>query len=504
MNRSVYRLSSGMSESYLLAVDIGTSATKAVVFDVQLRTLAIIRKSYLVHASPCGRSEQEPETIYQGVLTALREVMQVIEEPEHLRAVVLSSQMNSLLAIDPLGKAITPSLTWADTRSINSSHTIQTDLRAVELTQRTGCPITPIYPLSKIHWMKSNLDLPADIKFISIKEYVIFQLTGQFVVDWMIASATGMMDVASREWDTSALTLLNISRGQLSEIVSPRHVITEWRPEVISQIGLPEGTPLIVGGGDGPLASLGVGGIQPGILAVNVGTSAAARMIIHEPWVDPESRLWTYTVDEGLWAFGGIVSSGGIVWDWFISSFGLKGNASSDLHYEFEEQATSIPAGAEGLIFLPYLGGEQSPNWRSNLRGGFWGLEFKHQRPHLARAVMEGITRSIYRVAETINTVSSQPIREIRVTGGLTASPLWLQIAADMFNHPVLVPDTTEGSARGAAMLASLSLGWHSTYDDFSELFTSEKRAYPREEIHAIYEKQYQTFLKLVGLSDEH
>lgn len=493
-----------MAESYLLAVDIGTSATKAVVFDVQLHHLVIIRKTYPAYASHSGCSEQEPEKIYQAVLAALQEAMQAMPETGHLHAVVLSSQMNSILAVDPLGKAVTPSLTWADTRSIDSSRTIQKDSRATELTKQTGCPIAPIYPLSKIHWMKSNLDLPSDVMFISIKEYVIFHLTGRFVVDWMIASATGMMNILSREWDISALTLLNISRDQLSEIVSPRLVLQEWRPEVIVQTGLPAGTPLIIGGGDGPLASLGVGGIQPNILAVNVGTSAAARMIIYEPWIDPESRLWTYCVDEGLWAFGGIVSSGGIVWDWFINLMDLKANASPDLQYELEEQAMSIPPGADGLLFLPYLGGEQSPNWRSNLRGGFWGLEFKHQRAHLARAVIEGITRSIYRVAETINTVSPQRIREVRVTGGLTASPLWLQVAADMFNLPVVVPDTTEGSARGAAMLAELSLGLHSSYDDFFELFTSEKRAYPRADAHAIYQNQHQTFLKLVGLSGEY
>ncbi|MDO9348397.1 MAG: FGGY-family carbohydrate kinase, partial [Anaerolineales bacterium] len=166
--------------------------------------------------------------------------------------------------------------------------------------------------------------------------------------------------------------------------------------------------------------------------------------------------------------------------------------------------AGTIPPGAEGLLFIPYLGGEQCPGWRPATRGGFWGLDFKHQRSHLARAVLEGITRSIYRVVETITAVSPQPFREIRVTGGLTASPLWQQIAADMFNLPVLVPETVEGSARGAAMLAMLSLGLKTSLDDFKHLTITEKCTYPREEVHTLYREQHQAFLEILEATRTH
>lgn len=493
-----------MTDNYLLAVDIGTSATKAVLFDAALSPRVVIRKSYPVLVPQRGRSEQEPEVILQAVIGALREGCQALPQDGRLLSVVFSSQMYSLLAVDSLGVARSRSLTWSDTRSAEAARSILSHPDATGLAQRTGCPVDPIYPLAKIRWLKDNLHLPADVKFISIKEYVLFHLTGRFLVDWSIASATGLFNIASRAWDPAALSLLGVTPDQLSELVSPRQVLQAWKPDVIAQAGLPAGVALVIGGGDGPLASLGVGAVSPDILAVNVGSSAAARVAIAQPWTDPQSRLWTYTADDDLWVLGGIVSSGGIVWDWFLNTLGSSGQRQPDLYAEIDRLAGTIPPGAEGLLFIPYLGGEQCPGWDPATRGGFWGLDFKHQRSHLARAVLEGITRSIYRVAETITAVSPQPFREVRVTGGLTASPLWLQIAADMFNLPVLVPETVEGSARGAAMLAMLSLGLKTSLEDFKHHIIAEKCTYPREEVHTLYREQHQAFLEILEATRTH
>lgn len=487
-----------MADNYILAVDIGTSATKAVLFDAALSPRIVIRKSYSVLIPQRGWSEQEPEVILTAVIGALREGCRALPPGGHLLCVVLSSQMNSLLVVDLLGMALSRSLTWSDTRSTQAARSIVSHPDAASLSQRTGCPVDSIYPLSKIRWLKDNLNLPEDVKFISIKEYVLFHLTGRFLVDWSIASGTGLFNITSRAWDPAALSLLEVTPDQLSEPVSPRHVIQSWKPDVIAQTGLPAGATLVIGGGDGPMGSLGVGAVYPDILAINVGTSAAARIAISQPWIDPQSRLWTYTADDDLWLLGGIVSSGGIVWDWFLNILGSCAQGETDLHAKTDQLASRIPPGAEGLLFIPYLAGEQCPGWRPSTRGGFWGLDFQHQSGHLARAVLEGITRSIYRVAETIMTVSPKPFSEVRVTGGLTDSPLWLQIAADMFNLPVLVPETVEGSARGAAMLALLSLGLKTSFEDFKHLFITKKYMYPREEVYALYTKQYQAFLEIL------
>ena len=490
-----------------MAVDIGTSATKALLFDTDANQVAIVRKHYPILTPRKGWSEQEPGVIFDAVLEALREIVQSLPAGGRIQGIAFSSQLYSVLAVDIEGSPLSRSLTWSDTRSAEYAYSIRQHPKASGVYQRTGCPIDAIYPLSKIAWLKENLKLPENTRFISIKEYVIFRLTGCSLVDWSIASATGLFDIKEHHWDDTALSLVGITPANLSELVPPRHILREWKQEIVDVTGLPTDTPIIVGGGDGPLASIGVGAYRFDRLAVNVGTSAAARSVIHEAQVDSEGRLWTYVVDEGLWVIGGIVSSGGIVYDWALENFLSETTQTEDsdsataIHELADRLASAVPPGAEDLIFIPYLGGEQCPVWHPHTRGSFYGLDFRHNRGHLLRAVLEGITRSIWRVSESIQSLLHGQFNEIRVTGGLTSSPLWLQIAADMFGVPIAVPESAEGSARGAAMLGLIALGLRSGIDDFADPAVTHRRLHPRQEAYTLYQKQYQTFQKLLEFS---
>jgi len=192
----------------------------------------------------------------------------------------------------------------------------------------------------------------------------------------------------------------------------------------------------VIGAGDGVLSSVGVGAVGRGIAAVNVGTSAACRYLISAPTIDPKERLWTYALDERWWVIGGIVSSGGIVYDWFVRQWAgteSTGHAPGpELHAALNDLAAEVPPGSDGLTFLPYLSGEQCPVWDPRDEGGFLGLTLRHTRGHLTRAVYEGIALSLARVAEALSD-AVEPIEEVRVTGGLMGSSTWLQIAADMW-----------------------------------------------------------------------
>jgi gluconokinase len=489
---------------FILSVDIGTGTTKAVLFDTDAKQVAIARQHHPIHAPNRDWSEQEPEVILNAVLEAIRAIVKSLPRDSRILGVSFSSQLYSVLAVGPNGKPLTNSLIWSDIRSAEIAQSISLRPEAPGICQRTGCPIDALYPLAKILWLKENFELPASARFISIKEYVIFRLIGQWVLDWSVASATGLFDIKRYDWDETALSLLDITPANLSELVPPRYIFTKWNKEIVELVGLPPDTPLIIGGGDGPLASIGVGAYSSHTLAVNVGTSAAARLIISEAEVDPEGRLWTYVVDEGLWVIGGMVSSGGIVYDWFLKNL-LSGREEIEdddfmrqVHEYADRIASAIPPGAENLIFIPYLSGEQCPAWYPHTRGSFVGLDFRHGKGHFVRAVLEGITRSIYRVYESIQSALNMQLNEIRVTGGLTSSPLWLQIAADMFGSPVVVPESAEGSARGAAILAVMALGLKSNIEDFVDPLVAHERVQPREEVHTYYQKQYQTFRKLL------
>lgn len=489
-----------MSErDLILAVDIGTGATKAVLFDASLKQVALVRRHYPIHVPNKGWSEQEPDAIYQAVLEAIRAALQACPPGYTVQGLSISAQLYSILAVTADGKPLTNSIPWSDTRSAEQAARLRLNPVADGIRRRTGCPIDSVYPRSKIQWIKENLSLPVDARFISIKEYVIHRLTGQFLADWSIASATGLFDIQNKTWDAAALDLLGITQENLSQLVSTRTVLA-IREEARQDAGIPYGLPLILGGGDGPLASLGVGALGTNGLAVNVGTSAAARAVIRQPRIDPAGQLWTYLIDDGLWVTGGMVSSGGIVLEWFLENFFLaqaveEGGFSASLYTQVDRLAGDAPAGAEGLLFIPYLSGAQCPDWSPETRGSFIGMDLKHRRGHISRAVLEGITRSIYRIAEAIQGLLDRQFEEVYVTGGLTASSLWLQIAADMFGASVIVPETSEGSARGAAMLAMIALEMKSGLDDFDGLSVARVRVDPNLSAHGYYQEQHQRFL---------
>jgi len=488
----------------ILAVDIGTGATKAVLFDANLDQVAFVRRPYAIRVPEVGWSEQDPDEIYQAVAKAIRKGLEACPSGSCVRAVSLSSQLYSILAVDSGGNPLTRSLPWSDTRSAGQVSELRQEAISQGISRRTGCPIDSVYPLAKIRWIKDNLQLPGDVRFISIKEYILHRLCGHYLVDWSIASATGMFDIRQKSWDNDALGWAGITPDSLSDLVTPYTILDTWCDDARELCGVGRDLPLVVGGGDGPLASLGVGAGASEALAVNVGTSAAARALIPYPVVDPQGHLWTYLIVDDLWVTGGMVSSGGIVFEWFLDSWqsGTEQTGRRSIpqtaYQDADRLAGSVPPGAEGLLFIPYLSGAQSPDWSPETRGSFIGLGLKHRRGHLTRAVLEGITRSIYRIAETIEKTQGSRFQEIYVTGGLTASRVWLQIAADMFGATVVLPQTSEGSARGAAILAFISLGIRSGLDDFKGLFDPKDRIYPVDKAHEYYQDQHQRFLTVL------
>jgi gluconokinase len=482
----------------VLAVDIGTSATKAVLFDGQGRVLCLARRSYPMLTPQADWAEQDPETVYPAVLAAIREAYGDRPAGVRVDAVAFSSQWYSIMPVGGDDRPLSPYLTWSDRRSAAIADRLQRSPHARALYEATGCPLDAIYPLAKIGWLQGQAFAPRAVRYVSIKEYVFRRLFGEYVVDWSMASASGLFDLRERHWHGGALAAAGIREEQLSPPVSPRTVLTRWRPEALAETGLPQGMPCIIGAGDGVLASIGVGAIGPGVAAVNVGTSAACRCLVPKPLVDPRGRLWTYALDESWWVTGGIVSSGAIVYDWFLRTLGPETASPERLHAAVNDLAAGVPAGAEGLIFLPYLSGEQCPIWDPETTGGLHGLTLRHTRGHVARAVLEGITASVARIVETLRERFGA-IEEIRVTGGLVGSAAWLRIAADMFGTRIQVPESPEGSALGAAVMAWVALGMAPDYGIAREVARASGVVAPDAEGCRVYRAYLERAARLVA-----
>jgi len=483
-----------MPERTVVAIDLGTSAARAVLLDFAGRPLRVARLPYPLLAPRPGWSEQDPEAIVQAVFRCLGEIAAQVP-PNEIACVTFSSQMYSILALDRAGRAVTNSITWNDRRGAKIAEALRAQEGFREVVAATGCPIAEIFPLYKILWLKQNLEGYANLKFVSIKDYVIARLTGQFFADWSTASASGLFQIAAKEWDQDVLAFAGLEQGaNLPELASPRHIIQHWE-NYGANLGILPGTPIVLGGGDGPLASLGIGAVRPGSIAVNVGTSAALRVTIDAPSVDPGGKLWTFVADDGLWVTGGI-TGGGIVYDWLIRTyFGhLEGLPPGQIYQHVDELMQSVAPGAEGLMFIPYLGGQQSPDWDAQQRGAFIGLGIEHGVAHFARAALEGLAFSLYRIAHAAGANVRHGAGRIYMSGGITHSDVWLQLAADLFGCDVLALENTEGSAKGAMLLGMLALGVITRPEELSAPDTEYKVFKPNKDNHKAYQGIFRHF----------
>ena len=484
-----------MPDKFIVAIDLGTSAARAVLFDLSAKPLHVARQPYPLLSPQPGWSEQDPESIVRAVLRCLQEIAGQVGQKNEILCLTFSSQMYSLLVLDQTGRAVTNSITWNDRRGAGIAETLRERAGFQELVSATGCPISEIFPLYKILWLKQNLAGYSNLKFVSIKDYVIARLAGRLISDWSTASASGLFRVDTKEWAENVLSFAGLDRfANLPEVDSPRQIIQHWQSQ-IADLGILDGTPIVLGAGDGPLASLGIGAVYPGSVAVNVGTSAALRVTIDAPSVDPLGKLWTFVADENLWVTGGI-TGGGIVYDWLLRTY-FYNQASllpEQIYQHVDGLVQSVAPGAEGLVFIPYLSGQQSPDWDTQQRGGFIGLGVEHSVAHFARAVLEGLAFSLYRIANSVSSNLQLRTERIYMSGGLTHSDVWLQLAADVFGCEVLALENTEGSAKGSMLLGALALGIITQPGELSASDTDYKIFMPNEKNHKAYQGIFSRF----------
>ncbi|MGG2199493.1 FGGY family carbohydrate kinase [Paenibacillus validus] len=455
-----------MLKPYIIAADIGTTSAKTLLFDREGRILASHAVEYPLHTPKPDMAEQDPEQIFQAVLTGIQAVVrQASVLPGQVMCVSFSSAMHSLIAVDEALRPLTPCITWADNRSAGYVKPVKEQLNGHEIYMRTGTPIHPMSPLLKLLWFRDHRPelFAAAYKFIGIKEYVFARLFGECVIDHSLASATGLFNLRSLDWDSEATALCGVRREQLSRPVPTTHVMQGLRAEDAARLGLAADTPFVVGASDGVLANLGAGAFEPGIYSVTIGTSGAVRGVVREPVTDPKGRLFCYALKEDFWVVGGAINNGGIMFRWVRDQLATaeaeEGRRRGMDPYEYlTALAAEVPHGSDGLLFLPLLAGERAPYWNANARGVFFGLSLYHQKKHMIRSVLEGVMYRIHTVVDALEELSG-PTREIRASGGFARSPFWLQMMSDVLGSPVAVPNTIEGSGAGAALLGMLAVG---------------------------------------------
>lgn len=454
------------SAPVFLGLDLGTSGAKAAAYRSDGTVVAEAVVEVAVDAPAPDRSEQDPDVLLDALTGAVARVTHAVRRHgSRIAAIGCSGAMHSLLAVDAAGRPLTPAVIWADNRATRQVGQVRAAYRAAGLAARTGTPLHPMSPLVKLRWFAEEEPALAAraARWVSVKEYLVERLCGEWVVDHSVAAASGLFDLAARDWNPAALALARVDRGQLSAPVPTTTVLRGLDPGWAGRWGVDPATPFVIGASDGCLANLGAGAVDPGVAALTIGTSGAVRSVVDRPGGDPEGRLFCYPLTEDRWVVGGPVNNGGIVLRWARDSLlaALADAARDDgvaPYQRFDELAARVRPGAEGLLVLPYLAGERAPLWDPSLRGVVFGLQRHHGPEHLLRALLEGVAFALAGVVQAMADLGHDPVR-IRASGGFTASALWQQVVADVLDRDLDVPRSAEGSVFGAALLAMQALG---------------------------------------------
>lgn len=437
--------------SYFLGIDIGTTSTKAVLFDEQGKMTAIFQQGYPLLTEGTGKAEQNPEEIFQAVKKVmLCSLQEASKQHYQVKGIGFSAAMHSLLCLDENRQMLTPLITWADTRSKKQVEALNQLADIAKLCARTGVPNHPMTPLSKVRYLrKEQPTLFAKASyFVGIKEYVIGRLTDQWVIDESLAASTGYYHLGNHDWDKEALSLAGIHRSQLSTVV-PTTTQLNLSEAIIAEWQLKTNPKIIVGASDGTLSNLGIQE-QDYQLVITVGTSGAVRKMVQTDQLQASPGLFLYPLVHDYFVEGGAVNNGGVILQW------LKEQLFDNKDYtELLTKLSKVPAGSHGLLVLPHLFGERAPYWQADLRGNILGLNPSHTKADILRATVEGIILNLRQIVERLDEKYGAA-KQICLTGGMTNNEVIPQLFADICQKEIWVADCPESSCKGAAMLAMM------------------------------------------------
>ncbi|MDR1612967.1 MAG: hypothetical protein LBT97_09320 [Planctomycetota bacterium] len=444
-----------MGEPLILAVDIGTSSIRAALYSADGRVRGYTQKRHGVLRPEPFMEEQDPDAVRALVFDSIAACLEGAGGAgSDVRGMAFSSQMYSVFPVDAENAPLHNSILWSDGRAEAVVDAMRGRIDADALYRETGCPLNSLYPVAKIAWLLQNRPeiCRRAAKYVSIKDYVLFPLLGGWKTDCSTASGSGMLDLANGRWSRLALAALGLAEEAFPELAAGWTPLAVRNGGMLRRWGLPETTPLFLGGGDGPLANIGSGANRVGGVNIDLGTSGAVRVAVDKPMFEPAGRLWCYAMQPGRWAYGGIVTNAGNALQWLGTNLAFPPAADPDAATsEIGKLAEEVPAGAGGVVCIPYFRKARAPNWDGRFRGTMLGLTAGHDLRHIARAAIEAIAFDLATILEMAagGEATSPPVI---LTGGVSRTRLVPQLLADVFDAAVFMPSHCEGSMAGAAI----------------------------------------------------
>jgi xylulokinase len=444
------------NKTLLLGLDLGTTGCKAAVYDDSGHTLGESYLEYGLITLSAVEIEQDPQAWWQLTCQAVRQAVAAAKAGRSdVRAIAVSSQGISFVLLDAAGHPVSNAINWLDSRALAESAEILRYYTGQELFGLTGKRAAPFYVLPKLLWLRRHRpeQWRAASKLVMGHDYLVYRLCGVHITDHSMAGGTLLYALPELDWHDRLLDSFAIPSSLLPDIRWSGTPVSTLLPEAAELLGLSPETLVVVGGQDQKCAALGAG-ITDGLATLSLGTASAICQVMDQPLTDPHMRIPAFTfVQPGRWVLEGVVGTAAGSLRWYRDT--LAGGAPYD---QLDLEAGQVPAGSEGVMFLPHLSGATSPHWQSTARGTFHGLNLATGRAHLTRALLEGVA---YQLGQNL-AITQQlagPVRQAILFGGGAKSPLWRQIIADVINLPVGWTPTVETASLGAAMLAGLGCG---------------------------------------------
>jgi xylulokinase len=489
--------------AYILAHDLGTTGDKATLFGTEGKLLGSAFSPYPTLYPRTGWAEQEPEQYWRAFCRSTRELLEKSRIPAaRIAAVSFSGQMMAALPVDREGRALRNSIIWADLRSTSQAEALGKRIDADRVYRICGHRLSPSYSAAKIMWIKENEPevYKRAHKFLQAKDYLACRLAGARLTDYSDASGMNLLDITGLRWSAEILEAAGIDGAKLPEIVESTEVIGKISGEAAEASGLPSGTPVVIGGGDGACATCGAGVVGEEQAYIYLGTSTWMAITSSKPLLDPAKRTFTFChFLRGLYFPTGTMQAGGGSYQWLRNTLGeaevkAAGEAGGDAYELLNREAGEAPCGSAGLLFLPYLMGERSPLWDPQARACFIGLTMLHGKRHLIRAVLEGVAFNMRLIYEAFR---EQGVRftKVRLIGGGARSRLWLSIFADVLEIPTArLNFIEEATSVGAAIAGGVGVGLFSSIREADRLVQETELAPCDPANFPVYRKNFAVF----------
>lgn len=459
-------------EQYILAHDLGTSGNKATLYHIDGTLAASMVVEYETYYPHPGWVEQDPEDWWRAVCISTKRLLeQVGGRPESILCVCFSGQMMGCLIVDKWGKPLRPMITWADIRSAKQEAEMIEIVGMEKVYQITGHRASASYSAAKLLWIRENEFevYQRAYKMIHAKDFIIYCLTGRFVTDYSDASSTNLFDLKRKEWSQEICEALNIPMDLLPEVHASADIAGRVTASAAADCGLLEGTPVVIGGGDGSCACVGAGVVSDADAYCVLGTSSWISTASKQPIYDREMRTFNWIhLDPNLYTPCGTMQAAGMSYRWYRDQLceaerRMAEKTGENVYDLMNTAAENTCPGSGGVLFLPYLLGERSPRWNHEARGAFLGMGVTTRKPELTRAVMEGIGYNLKVILDILD--KQHPIETLKLIGGGAKGKLWSQILADIWQRPLMIPMyLEEATSLGAAVCGGVGIGLFSDY----------------------------------------